>query len=388
MNEKIKSIINDLKKELMDLSEFIYHNPELGFEEYKSSQAHIDLLKKHNFEVEEYYIGIETAFRAEFKSGKGGPNIAYLAEYDALPEMGHGCGHNILGTTSTGAGIALSKVIEEVGGNVIVLGTPAEETSGAKIDMVEKGVFDDIDVVMICHPSAKHVRSGGSIALHPLELTFKGRASHAAAFPENGINALDAAILTFNAINALREHVRPDTRIHGIIKNGGEAANIVPDLSVVQLYVRSPYKDYLEEVVEKVKNCARGASIATGTKLDMTVFEKPYDNMITNETLSNVYEKHLIESGVKEIIETNIFPGSLDTGNVSHVCPAIHPFFGICEDGINLDTHTREFAEATLTETAYNNMVKTIYALVLTGIDVIQDEKLLSEIKDEFKQGN
>lgn len=386
MEEKVKKIASDLKDELKSLSEYIYNNPELGFEEFKSSKAHIDILKKHGFKVEEGYAGIKTAFRAEYDSKKSGPTIAYLSEYDALPGIGHGCGHNILGTTNTGAGIVLSKLLDEIGGKVVVLGTPAEETSGAKVDMVNQGAFDDVDVAMVAHPESRHLKSGASLALNPLQFTFRGKAAHAAAAPEEGINALDAAIITFNGINALREHVLPSTRIHGIIKEGGKAANIVPDLAIAQFYVRSTTKSYMLEVSEKVINCAKAGALATGAKLEITNFENGYDNLVTNETLSDVYTKHIKNMGVENVYEPDFFPGSLDMGNVSHVCPAIHPFFGVCKEGEVLTLHTAEFAKATLTETAYDNMIKTVCALALTGAEIIKDKELLRKIRDEFEK--
>ncbi len=383
MINKINEITNSIFNDLKELNEFIYHNPELGYEEFKSSKAHIDLLKKYGFTVEEEYLGIKTAFRAYYRSQKEGPTIAYLAEYDALPGIGHGCGHNMLGTTSTGAGIVLKHLIDKLGGTVVVFGTPAEETSGAKVTMVEKKAFDDIDVAMLAHPAATYYKSGTSLALEPIQFTFKGKAVHAASDPEKGINALDAVIMTFNSINALREHILPSARIHGIITEGGKAANIVPDLAVAQFYVRATTKAYLKELSEKVKNCARGAALATGASLEISNYELVYDDLVTNETLSELYNKSLEIQGIRNWNKTRDSFGSLDMGNVSHVCPAIHPYFGICEDE-NIPAHTEELRDATLTDHAYKNMIITINALVNTAVQVIKDRELLKRIKDEF----
>jgi len=384
VKEKVLHLIEEVKDELIQLSKYIYENPELGYEEYKSSKAHINLLKKHNFKVEECYLGMETAFRAEYKGEKDGPTIAYLAEYDALPGIGHGCGHNLLGTVSTGAGIVLSKLVDEIGGRVVVFGTPAEETSGAKVEMVAKGAFDDVDIAMLAHPDAEFYQSGASLALEAVEFTFRGKTAHAASSPEKGINALDGVILTFNAINALRQHILPSARVHGIIVEGGKAPNVVPDLAVARFYIRATTKKYLMELSEKVKNCARGASIATGTELEISNFEASYDNMVTNETLSKRYNEHLKGLGVEDCENIRETFGSIDMGNVSHVCPAIHPYFGICR-GSGIAAHTKELAEATLTEEAHDSMKKTIAALVLTAADVIMDEELLKKIKEEFE---
>jgi len=385
MREKVLEAIEEIKDELIELNKYIYDNPELGYEEYKSSKAHMDLLKKHNFQVTEGYLGMETAFRAEYKGQKEGPTIGYLAEYDALPDIGHGCGHNLLGTVSTGAGIVLSKFIDQIGGRVVVFGTPAEETSGAKVAMVDKGAFDDVDVAMLAHPDAEFYQSSNSLAMEAIQFTFRGKSSHAAAAPEKGINALDAVIQTFNSINALRQHILPTARIHGVIIEGGKAANVIPDLAIAQFYVRATTKKYLKELSEKVKNCARGASLATGANLEITNFEISYDNMVTNTTLSKRYNENLKSLGIDDCEKEKESSGSLDMGNVSHVCPAIHPYFGIAR-GSSIVHHTRELAEATLTDEAYENMVKTIGALVLTGIDVIMDRELLNEIKEEFNR--
>lgn len=383
MMDKVKNIANSIKDELVELSEYILNNPELGYEEFKACSAHVELLKRHGFEVEEKYMGIATAFRAVYDSGIEGPVVGFMSEYDALPEIGHGCGHNLLGATNTGAGIVLSQLIKESRGKVVVFGTPAEETSGAKVEMAEKGAFNDIDVVIEVHPGSFHNKSGTSLALEAVQFKFKGKAAHAASYPEKGINALDAAINTFAGINALRQHVLPSSRIHGIIVEGGKAANIVPELAIAQFYVRAATKTYLKELVEKVKNCARGAALAAGAELEISNYEASYDNLITNQTLSEIYCKRLADAGVTYMDEPRKTFGSLDVGNVSQVVPAIHPFFGICSQEI--PAHTREFAEATRTELAYDSMIKTLSAIVATSIDVITDDVLLTRIKDEFK---
>lgn len=383
MIQKVSQLTEEIKTELIALNEYILNNPELGNEEMKACKAHVDLLKKHGFTVEENYLGIKTAFRAEFKSSTSGPTIGYLAEYDALPEIGHGCGHNILGTTSTGAGIVLSKILSSIGGKIVVFGTPAEETCGAKVDMTEKGAFDDIDVAMMAHPADHHYKSGDSLAMEAIEFTFKGKTAHAAACPEEGINALDAVINTFNNINALREHIKSTARVHGIIKEGGQAANIVPDLAIAQFYVRATTKTYLKELVEKVKNCATGASLAAGTELEIRNYEYSYDNLVTNQILSKIYCENLEKLGVEKIHEAKESYGSLDAGNVSHVCPTIHPYFSISQKPIV--AHTTTFRDATNQPFAYENMVKTIGALTLTAVDVINNSDLLHTIQKEFK---
>ena len=380
LENKFSEIFGDLK----ELNEYIYKNPELGRKEFKACEAHKNLLKKYGFEIEENYIGIPTAYLAKYSSGKKGIKIGYLAEYDALPEIGHGCGHNILGTTSIGAGILLKEYIDEFGGEVLIFGTPAEETFGAKVDMAEAGCFDDIDVAMISHPTGKnHEKSGTSQAMEALQFTFRGKTAHAAGDPYNGINALDGVIQFFNSVNALRQQTKTSARIHGIISNGGEAANIIPDLAVANFYVREATTKDMLKLSERVKNCAKGAALATGTSLEIENYEYTFKHLVTNEKLSSIYTKNLELQGIKDIPMSDP-TGSSDCGDVSHHCPTIHTYFPIskCE----LTGHSIEFAKATITEEAYKGMKEAIFALVMTGKDILENENLLKEIKDEFNQ--
>jgi amidohydrolase len=384
MVEKVTQEIERIESALRTLNESIHAEPELGGEEFKACRAHIRFLQQHGFKVETQYQGIPTAFKAILASRKPGPSIAYMAEYDALPDIGHGCGHNLLGTVSSGAGVVLGRILSEIGGRVVVFGTPAEETNGFKVDMAAKGAFDEIDVAMIAHPGASHCRSGRSLAMDALEFTFIGKAAHAAVKPEEGINALDAAINTFNQINALREHMRSDAKVHGFIKEGGIAANIVPERAVSRFYVRALTRGYLKQLVEKVKRCAEGASIGAGTQLYIKNYEKSYDNMVTNAALSDTYCRNLLKMGVETIADQHEGElGSIDSGNVSQKCPTIHPFFAISESPVV--EHTREFAQATITPFAYKEMKKTIGALVLTGMEVVMDPEILNAIKTEFE---
>ena len=380
LENKFSEIFGDLK----ELNEYIYKNPELGRKEFKACEAHKNLLKKYGFEVEENYIGIPTAYLAKYSSGKKGIKIGYLAEYDALPEIGHGCGHNILGTTSIGAGILLKEYIDEFGGEVLIFGTPAEETFGAKVDMAEAGCFDNIDVAMISHPTGKnHEKSGTSQAMEALQFTFRGKTAHAAGDPYNGINALDGVIQFFNSINALRQQTKTSARIHGIISNGGEAANIIPDLAVANFYVREATTKDMLKLSERVKNCAKGAALATGTSLEIENYEYTFKHLVTNEKLSSIYTKNLELQGIKDIPMSDP-TGSSDCGDVSHHCPTIHTYFPISK--YELTGHSLEFAKATITEEAYKGMKEAIFALVMTGKDILSDPNLLKEIKDEFNQ--
>ncbi|MFD2211554.1 M20 family metallopeptidase [Virgibacillus halophilus] len=374
---------DQIKNDLVGISNQLYENPELGDEEYESMKLLVDYLRAQDFKVETGIVDRDTAFRAEYSSDKPGPTIAYLAEYDALPGIGHGCGHNLIATMAVGAGVVLRKHVQEIGGKVVVLGTPAEETNGAKVPMSEQGVFDDIDVAMMVHPADVSSESGPMLAMDAIQFSYTGKASHAAASPEEGINALDGVIQLFNGINALREHVPSDVRMHGIITNGGEAANIVPEKAVAQFYVRADKREVLDDVVAKVKNIAHGAASMTGATVDISNYELSYDNMITNHALSDAftqnlktYSKHPVSPAVKAT-------GSADMGNVSQVVPAIHPYVGLNEPGLVF--HTKAFADKTITKDGETAMADAVLALAQTGYDVITKKDLLSAIKKEFE---
>ena len=361
----------ELHEKLCEISDYIYKNPELGNKEYKAVEVLTSFLKEHNFEIEKGLLGIETAFRAIYDSKKEGPTIGYLCEYDALPLIGHGCGHNMIGAMSAGAGVILSKVIDEVGGRIIVYGTPAEETNGAKVILAEEGVFDELDVAMMVHPADITAKSGTSMALYPLQFTYKGKTAHAAACPQDGINALNSVIQLFNGIDALRQHVTPDVRMHGIITNGGVAANIVPDEATAQFYFRADKKETLDDLLIKVKKIAEGAALMTGATLEMTRYELPNDNLITNENLSEAFTENLKALGITDIHESRKC-GSSDIGNVSHKTPTIHPFIGITN--CPLTSHTVEMADATTTKLGHERLLIGALALAYTGYDVLTNK--------------
>lgn len=383
--QTIKEAIKELRPELQELSEYIYANPELGHEEFLSSQAHVDLLKKHGFEVEYPYLGISTAFKAVYKGKADGPTLAYLSEYDALPGIGHGCGHNILGATDTGAGILLSKLVDEVGGTVVVLGTPAEETNGDKVTMAEAGTFDDVDVAFCTHPSDGYYASGTSMAMEAIEFRFYGKTAHAAASPYEGKNALDACLNLFSNINSLRQQIHPTARVHGVIKEGGEAANVIPDFTRAEFYVRAMDMPYLNELREKVIRCAEAGALAADCRMEWGHYEASYKNMITNETLSKRYNEVMGSIGIEMRVDERDSMGSMDMGNVSQVVPVINPYFEIT-NGEVISAHTVEFRECTKTEEAYEAMEKTIEGLTLTALDLIQDTELLEKVKEEFSE--
>ena len=364
-----------IKERLAEISDYIYNNPELGNEEYKAVEALTTFLKDHDFKVEAPIAGMDTAFKATFDSGKPGMTIGYLCEYDALPKIGHGCGHNMIGVMSAGAGVVLSKVLHEIGGKVIVYGTPAEETNGGKVILAEAGVFDELDAAMIVHPDGETRASGSSSALYPIRFIYKGKTAHAASCPEKGINALNSVIQLFNGIDALRQHVTPDVRMHGIITKGGVAANIVPDEAIADFYFRASTKERVTEVVEKVKKIAEGAALMTGATLEMERSELPYDDLNTNETLSEMFNSNLRELGITDIKEAKATGGSSDIGNVSHVAPTIHPYIGITD--CPMVGHSVEMANATTTSKAHDRLLIAALAMAYTGYDIINNGKSL-----------
>lgn len=379
---KMKEAYNKINKDLVEISKDLYDNPELGDEEYESMERLVNYLRDHQFEVETGIVNRPTAFRAEFNSGQPGPTIAYLAEYDALPGIGHGCGHNLIATIGVGAGVLLSKFTEDIGGKVIVLGTPAEETNGAKVPMSEEGIFNDIDVAMMVHPAGASSESGASLAMDAIRFSFTGKSSHAAASPEEGINALDGVIQLFNGVNALREHVPTDVKMHGIISEGGKAANIVPDKAVADFYIRSKERSTLNEVVKKVKDITNGTALMTGASVEISNYELSYDNMITNKPLSDRFTKNLEMYSNEPVNSADDASGSLDMGNVSHVVPAIHPYVSLNDP--DLIFHTTEFADKTITKDGQKAIANGVLSLAQTGMDVIKDKQLLAAIKEEF----
>ncbi len=370
MKDTIIELSQVQKQDLVELSKYIYDNPELGNEEFKSSKAVADYLSKNGFQIEMPLCDIETAFLATFDSGKEGPTIAYLCEYDALPGIGHGCGHNMIATMSAGAGVVISKVINELGGKVLVFGTPAEETNGAKVPLTEAGYFDNVDAVMMVHPSNVTRESGTSLAIVPLEFKYTGQTAHAAACPEKGINALNAVISLFNGIDAMRQHVTDDVRMHGVITNGGEAANVVPGEAVTRWYFRASTKEVLAPVLEKVENIAKGAALITGATLEMSQYELAYDDLKTNANLSELFNANLKDLGITDMIPAGGPGGSVDIGNISNVTATIHPYIAIGSQ--ELISHTVEMACATQTEYGNERMMIAIQALAMTGVDVLQ----------------
>ena len=384
LKKQLSLKIDECSARLIEISEFIHKNPEIGFKEYKSSQALIKELENNDFIVEKNTAGLKTAFTAVAKGKEGGPAIAFLSEYDALPEIGHACGHNIIGAASLGAGIAIKSIIKELNGEIYVVGTPAEEGGGGKIIMMGKGVFKKIDISLMVHPFNKTYTFLPSLAVKPIEFIFYGKAAHAAISPEEGLNALDAVVQTYNSINALRLQLPDDVRIHGIITDGGLAPNIISARAAVKYAVRTKNQNYLDELVDKVKACARGASMATGTTLEINESWAGYDAIKNNIPIENAIKKNLKLLSIKQTpprVEAGGL-GSLDMGNISRIMPAAHPFLAITDD---FAVHTDQFREVAISKRGHEMMLKAAKLLSYTALDLFMDNELFEKAKQDFK---
>lgn len=368
------------------ISRSVGSRPELGHEEFFASELLCTELAKYGFEVERGILGIETSFIGVYDTGSPGPTVGFLCEYDALPDIGHACGHHLICSMSMAAAVGLKAALinSGIGGKIRIYGTPAEETRGAKVPMAEAGLFDDCDFALMAHPYYTFERSGESLALDAVQFEFHGLAAHAAASPYEGINALDAVLQLFNSVNALRQQTRSDARIHGIIDNGGKAPNIIPDYASAKFYVRSASRTYTNELTAKVLRCAEGAALQTGCTVTTNHFEYSYDELLTNEALSEQFNTNLIEAGIRpEDMEIGKDHGSLDLGNVSVRCPAIHPYVKVVQDRLLL--HTEAFRDAAMTEYALDGMLFGAKMLAATAYDVFADPALLARIRTEFE---
>jgi len=396
LKEKAKSEVETLLPRLVEMSDWIGEHPELGSEEYEASKLLADELEKHGFEVERGLHGMETAFRATYKGSAPGPRIAFLAEYDALPGVGHGCGHNIIGTAGIGAGIAASKLLEDAPGDVVVLGTPAEEghgpSAGAKKRMAMEGVFEDIDVAWMIHPTVGLSSvSNGFLAVSGALIEFEGRPAHAAASPEHGVNALNAAMIMYMSVHANRQQLRRDANavIHGIIMEGGLASNIIPDRAVLRFGVRSSDDSYIPELIKMVENSAKGAALATGCELKFTSGTGLKSN-IRNPPLEELFVRVLTEldEEVEDPILTASRPpmGSTDFADVTHAAPGIHPMVSI--GSRDIAGHSHEFAAASFTEKGHRGLEISAKAMAMAAAEVLSDPALLQEIKDAYEKAS
>jgi amidohydrolase len=383
--EAARRSIDEHRDVLIGVSNRIHREPELGHQEFKASALLVEALRGHGYDVELDVAGMKTAFVARGPRREG-PTIGVLAEYDALPSIGHACGHNLIAASALGAAIGLSAVAKELPGNIVIYGSPAEEgvveNAGGKVVMLEE--IRKADAAIMVHPANMWGSYGTSNARESFLVEFYGKSSHAGGAPEKGINALDGVIQTFNGINALRQHINRDVRIHGIIKRGGDSPNVVPDYASAHLYVRAPTMPMLEEYYGKVLNIIKGAELATGARSKVTRVANPYANSLPNKTLTDLFRGEMVEVGVDfpEETEPRKGGGSTDFGNVSQVIPALSAYVNIGP----VTLHSPEGAAMTATPEAHEVMIKAAKGLALTAIDLLTRPGLLEAAKREHKQ--
>ncbi|MGF7184857.1 amidohydrolase [Desulfitispora alkaliphila] len=383
--KQLDLFLRDLESDIIRLSDKIHENPELGHQEYYASKLLADYLSQQGFAVERNIAGLETAFLARYASGRS-PRIALLAEYDALPEIGHGCGHNLIGAAAVGAATAVKILLDvtNIKGQVVVMGTPAEETSGGKVTMVEKGYFQDIDAAMMFHPGDSTTVETKSLAMDALEFTFIGKSAHAAVAPYISANALDAVVNFYNGVNAMRQYLEEDMRVHGVIIDGGNTPNVIPDRAVTRWYIRAANKQKLKSLTSRIIECASGAAMMAGAKVKVRNYELSYDEMVTNKRLAGAFRRNLREVGSDVAPNPSKASGSIDMGNVSQVVPAIHPYLSFEMAG-GCMAHTEEFAKASGSVFGSRLLMRAAKVMAYTTIDLMVDKELMSGIRSEFK---
>lgn len=385
LKECVLNEVAQITDELWAVAEYIHANPELAFKEEKASKALADELAKHGFEVQLGYCDLPTAFSAVMEGKPGGPTIGLLCEYDALADMGHACGHNLIGTISVGAAIAASKILKEVAGKIVVIGTPAEEGGGGKVLLLNRGGMDDLDCAMIIHPTNETMVDDISLANTGIGFHFTGKSAHAAAFPHEGINALEAVIQTFNNINGLRLQLKGDVKVHGIITEGGVATNIITEHAKCQFSVRAFTRSELDIALEKIKNCGRAAALATGCSVELLSVEGyNYDEIMNNTTLKEVLRGNFEQLG--EVVHPRLAEkgmGSTDMGNVTQRMPGFQAYIGLDPLAV---THTAKFAQLSTGETGHRALVVAVQALAMTVVDLLEQPELVAQAKVEFLQ--
>lgn len=393
--ERILAAIENQRDVILAVGDEIHANPELGMAEFKAQKLLTETIAGYGYEVERGSGGIETAFKA-IRGGRGsGPAIAFLAEYDALPGLGHACGHNLIASSNLAAAIGLGAVIAELGGEVMLIGTPAEENKGGKVIMIENGAFDDVDISFSSHHAgdvsgvATEAPDGTCLAVSPRIFKYYGRTAHAAMDPHNGINALNAVIHLFTGIDAMRQHVTPDVRIHGIITHGGDAPNVVPDYAEAYFMFRGASRATVDAIVTQAVRVAEGASLMTGARLEVDDTEPDYDDMVPNYTLGRLLQGHLADGGLEERPAfadkpraTGPAPYSTDLGNISRKMPTAAVNFAI--SAVPIPGHSIQVVEGSMSALGRENAIATGKAMALAAADLLMDAELLAEVKAEF----
>jgi amidohydrolase len=378
--------VDRMAEDLWSLALRIHANPELAYKEEKAAAWLTEFLERCGCRVERGVGGLPTAFRAEVPGSGPGPMVAIMAEYDALPNIGHACGHNVIATAGTGAGAALAAAglsALPFPGRAVVIGTPAEEGGAGKVRLLEAGVFRDVDVAMMIHPRCGTRLWRPTLGLAKVKVEYFGQAAHAASWPWRGVNALNAVIGLFNALDAMRQQMRPDARMHGIITVGGQQANIIPEYTAAEFYLRALDKTYLEEVRQRFEAAADGAARATGCQVQVTFDPTIHDPLKPNFTMLDLFGKNLARIGFPvDPEDSEAGYGSTDAGNVSQVLPTIHPYIRISPDGV--PGHSREFTEAAGSPLARAGMLAAAKALAMTALDLLADPDMVRAAKEEF----
>jgi amidohydrolase len=384
LKDSIAQAVDRLADQLEALSHRIHAHPELAYQEVKACGWLGEFLTQQGYKVEPGVGGVETAFRATIETGDG-PTIAILCEYDALPGIGHACGHNVIATAGAGAGAALAAVKAALPrGRVQVIGTPAEEGGGGKVKLIKAGVFKDVDCAMMIHGFDRTILHQDLLGIARGTFEFTGKASHASADPWEGVNALDACIQMYNAVSMMRQQIRPDCRIHGIITSGGAAANIIPEYAASVFYVRAPRIDTMWDLFKRVTAAAEGAARATGCTLKVTPHDSVYEPLKSSRVMLDLFAANMKTVGLTEGAPIPDRLGSSDIGNVSQVIPAIQPMVAIAPTGMAI--HTREFADAAVQPLARAGMVAAAKTMALTTLDLLADPARVKAAKDEFER--
>tara|TARA_B100000700_G_scaffold2485_1_gene2997 strand:+ start:147 stop:1328 length:1182 start_codon:yes stop_codon:yes gene_type:complete len=379
--KEICSYIDSIAPELIELSHSIHAQPELAYEEHFAHQCLTKTLSEKGLEVEKGAYELDTAFEAN--AGSSGPIIALLCEYDALPGIGHACGHNIIAAAGIGAGLAASEFTEPFNGRLRILGTPAEEGGGGKVKMLNKGAFDSVEAVLMIHPADADLPNISSLAVQQLKATYTGKAAHAAAAPEKGINALDGAVLGYMGVAALRQHIAPDERLHGIFTNGGQKANIVPETAEAIWYARSSTMERLEILKARLVETLYGGARSAGCDIQIEWVNEPYAEVLDNTPLLEAYMKNSESVGrVIKAADDDGVVGSTDLGNVSHVVPSIHPMVKVAPKGTAI--HTVDFEKCAKSEEGDKGLLDSAKSLAMTVLDCWNDPSLLKDAKDFF----
>ena len=367
-----------------ELAMKLHANPEIGLEEKQAAEWLSAALEADGFSVTTGVADLPTAFVATWGEPSAKPVLAILAEYDALPDLGHACGHNLIAGAALLAGVALARALSPSDVQLRVIGCPAEETYGGKVQLVEHGLFSDVDAAIMSHASDEHIGARPASGRKSVVVEYRGKTAHAAGAPEQAVNALDAMILLFNAISLMRQQLRDEARVHGIVTHGGEAANIIPDYARGEFYVRSYDVAYMDELEKRFIACANGAAQATGATVEISAVTLPMQPIRHNSVLETRYDENVRALGEEVATDPHIGgAGSTDFGNVSQIVPGVHGYFRIAPTGTG--AHTIEFAEASGSEAGLDGMVLGAKTLALTALDLIEDPALLAEAKREFE---